>query len=55
MGHKFYSKLISCLGTDWENKNLSLFTNIFCRFSGNFIEKTTFEKFVDICEQIRKE
>ena len=29
--------------------------NIFCRFSGIFIEKTTFEEFVEICEEIRKE
>ena len=27
---------------------------MFCRFYGIFIEKTTFEKFVEICEQIRK-
>ena len=28
-----------------------LFTNIFCRFSGIFIEKTIFEEFVEICEK----
>ena len=27
------------------------FTKIFCRFSGIFIEKTTFEEFVEISEQ----
>ena len=35
--------------------NFSLFTNIFFRFSGVFIEKATLEEFVEICEQIRKE
>ena len=34
--------------------NVSLFTNIFCRFPGIFIEKTTFEVFVESCEQIHK-
>jgi len=29
--------------------------NIFCRFSGLFIEKTTLEEFEEICEQIHKE
>ena len=28
-----------------------MFTNIFCRFPGNFSEKTTFEEFVEIWEQ----
>jgi len=31
-----------------------VFTNIFCRFSGFFIEKT-FEEFVEICELCKKE
>ena len=35
--------------------NLLLVTNIFCRFSGFFIEKTTFEEFVEICELCKKE
>ena len=26
---------------------------LFCRFSGIFIEKTTFEEFVEICEEIQ--
>ena len=30
-------------------------TNIFPRFPGIFIEKTTFEEFEEIFEQIRKE
>ena len=33
----------------------ALFTIIFCGFFGIFIEKTTFEKFVEIYKQIRKE
>ena len=35
--------------------NPSLFTNIFCRFCGIFMEKTTFEELIEICEQIHKE
>ena len=35
--------------------NFSLFTHIFCRFTGIFIEKTTFEELEEICEQIHKE
>ena len=35
--------------------NVSLFTNIFWRFPGIFIEKTTFEEYDEICEQIHKE
>jgi len=35
--------------------NLSLITKIFCRFSGIFIKKTTFEEFEEICEQIHRE
>ena len=31
---------------------ISLFSKIFCRFSGIFIEKTTFDEFVEIGEQI---
>ena len=56
------------LGTGWENKinsypgklcNFiqllnSVFTKICCRFSVDFIEKTTFEEFEEICEQIYK-
>jgi len=34
--------------------NLSLFTTVSCRFSGIYIEKTTFEEFVEICEQIHR-
>jgi len=34
--------------------NFSLFTNIFCRIPGIFIEKTTLEEFSEIWEQIRK-
>jgi len=33
---------------------LSLFTKVFCTFSGIFIEKTTFEEFVEIFEQIHR-
>ena len=29
--------------------------HIFCRFPGNFIVKTTFEEFEEICKQIHKE
>ena len=32
-----------------------MLTNVFRRFPGIFIEKTTFEEFVEICEEIRKE
>ena len=32
---------------------MSLFTNIFCRFLGIFIEKTTFEEFEEICGDIQ--
>ena len=32
-----------------------MFINILCRFPGIFIEKTTFEEFEEICEQIHKE
>ena len=35
--------------------NLSLFTKIFCRYFRILIEKTTFEEFVEICEQIHRE
>ena len=35
--------------------NVSLFTNIFKRFSGIFIEKTTFKEFVEICKQRKYE
>ena len=35
--------------------NVSLFTNIFSRFNGIFIEKTTFEEFEEICEQVHKD
>ena len=50
MDTKLYSKLISCLGTGWEIKKISnlvqllvsifsLFTKIFCRFSGIFLKR----------------
>ena len=60
-----YSKLISCLGNKKIKINfISKISNLiqslvsysliihkdFCRFSGIFIEKTTFEEFVEICE-----
>ena len=31
--------------------NLALFAKIFCRLSAIFIEKTTFDNIVEICEQ----
>ena len=64
---KFYKKLISCLGTGWKIKltliieisNLiqllvSTISHYSQRLSGIFIEKTTFEEFVEICEQIHR-
>ena len=52
----------SCLGTNSplsvSRPNLAALKNplfILCRFSGTFMEKRTFEEFVDFCEQIRKE
>ena len=38
-----------------KNSTMSLFTNIFCRFLGIFIEKTTFEEFEESCGEIHKE
>ena len=33
---------------------VSLISHYSLRFSGTFIEKTTFEEFVEICEQIQR-
>ena len=63
-----YSKLISCLGTGWENKKLilsskisnliQLLVSIISLYSQRFIEffikKTTFKEFEEICEQIHR-
>ena len=45
--NKYYSVIGVC--------NLSMFKTIFFRFPEIVIEKTTFEEFKEICEQIHKE